>query len=184
MKTIAIVGSPRPNGNTSYLVDRVLEEIAKVGIETEKIMLSKYRINPCLGHKDCATYSECTQKDDAPAILEKFRTADGIIVASPVYYYNMTAQMKAFVDRNFFLYTHNIPVQARCAGVVVVAGSEGLDTAVRAMQRFVKVATEVPESKIFTVSGFAEHPGDASKDAALVGEAQKLGRQIAQVLLS
>jgi multimeric flavodoxin WrbA len=108
MKILAIVGSPRPKGNTSYLVDCALEDAADHGIETEKIILSQYKVNPCQGHDNCSSFSSCKQDDDVPWILDKFCNADGIILGSPVYYYNMTAQMKAFIDRNYFLYRHNI----------------------------------------------------------------------------
>ena len=106
MKIVAIVGSPRLKGNTSLLVDAALEEAAAQGCAVEKIMLSQYKIEGCRGHDLCGTYDKCKIEDDMPMILDKFSTADGTILATPVYYYNMTAQMKTFVDRNFFHYTH------------------------------------------------------------------------------
>jgi len=115
MNILAIVGSPRPGGNTSYLVDQALQEVAAHGFETEKIMLARYRVNPCLGHEDCASFSACKQDDDAPWILDRFISADAVILGSPVYYYNMTAQMKAFVDKNYFLYKHDISMHCSVA---------------------------------------------------------------------
>ena len=85
MKILAIVGSPRPEGNTSYLVDQALQEAAARGLETEKIILTQHRVNPCQGHENCASFSACKQDDDAPWILDKFVNADGVILASPVY---------------------------------------------------------------------------------------------------
>ena len=122
MKIVAIVGSPRPGGNTSYLVDQALQEVAAQGFEIQKIILSRHRVNPCLGHEQCASFSTCRQDDDAPLILNKFSSADGVILGSPAYYNNMTAQMKAFVDRNYFLYTHRISARALCAGLIVIGG--------------------------------------------------------------
>ncbi len=184
MKVIAIVGSPRPGGNTDYLVDQTLQELTAHGFETEKIILSRYRVNPCLGHEDCASFSTCKQNDDAPWILDKFSSAEGIILGSPVYYYNITAQMKAFIDRNYFLYTHGVPVKALCAGLIVIAGSEGIDHAVRALMRFVKSSTDIPTNRILTVSGYANQPGEVKSNVALVREARKLGTQIAEILAS
>ena len=182
MKIIAIVGSPRPAGNTDYLIDRALEEAAANGLETEKIALSQYRVNPCLGHENCSTFEACKQDDDVPWILDRFSSADGIILGSPVYYYNMTAQMKAFVDRNYFLFRHGIPLNASCAGLVVVGGGDGMDHTVRALRRFVKLSTNIPDDKIVILSGQASNPGDARSNAPLLDEARKLGRRMAEIL--
>ena len=184
MKIVAIVGSPRPAGNTSYLVDQALQEAATHGCETEKIMLSQYRVNPCLGHEDCSTLSACKQKDDAPGILEKFSCADGVILATPVYYYNMSAQMKAFVDRHYFLYTHDIPLKAVCAGFIVIAGSDGIDQTARALRRFLKLASDIPDSRTLTLTGCATKPGEVRNNPALVEEARNLGRQLAEMIIS
>ncbi|MDD5038309.1 MAG: flavodoxin family protein [Dehalococcoidales bacterium] len=184
MKILAIVGSPRINGNTNYLVDRALEEAVTHGCEIEKIMLSQYRVNPCLGHQQCASFSVCRQKDDAAWILEKYANADGVILASPVYYYNMTAQMKCFIDRNYFLYTHNINLKALCAGLIVVAGSAGIDDTVGALKRFLSLSGDNSEDRIITVTGYATRIGVVKSNIALVEEARNLGRQMAGILAS
>lgn len=184
MKIIAIVGSPRSAGNTSYLIDEALGEASKGGIETEKILLGDYRVGPCLGHENCASFPACRQEDDAPWILEKFREAEGIILGSPVYYYNMTAQMKAFVDRNYFFFRHDTRLNAQCAGLVVVAGGGGIDQTVRALGRFVKLSTGMPDEKIVTLTGYASGPGQAKSDLPLVEEARRLGAQMAEMLTS
>jgi len=185
MKIIAIVGSPRPTGNTNYLVDQALQEIAIHGFEIEKIILSQYRVNPCLGHEDCASFPSCKQDDDdASWILDKFASADGVILGSPVYYYNMSAQMKAFVDRNYFLYGHGIPLKALCAGLIVIAGSVGIDQTVRALRRFVKASTDITDDKILTVTGYAHQPGEVKGNLTLVEEARKLGERMVKILTS
>lgn len=182
MKIVAIVGSPRPAGNTSYLTDQALNEAAKHGCETEKIMLCQYRVNPCLGHKACASFSACKQEDDAPWILEKFANADGVILASPVYYFNVSAQMKAFIDRNYFLYTHRIRIKALCTGLIVVAGSAGIDTTARALKRFLSLSGDNPEDKIIIVAGYANKPGEVKNNPTLIEEARKLGSHMAEIL--
>ncbi len=184
MKIIAIVGSPRPGGNTDYLVDQALGEASKHGCETEKIMLGRYRVNPCLGHEDCGSFPACKQNDDAPWILEKFSNADGIILATPVYYYNMTAQMKAFVDRNYFLYTHDIPLKAQCAGLIVIAGGAGLDITVRALRRFVGISGDKPDNRIITLTGYASKPGEVKNNLTLIEEARSLGKRMSGILAS
>ncbi len=184
MKITAIVGSPRSNGNTSLLVDEALKEVAGRGLETEKIMLGEYQVGPCLGHENCPSLSECLQKDDVPWILEKFREADGIILGSPVYYYTITAQMKAFIDRNYFLYTHGIPLKARCAGTIAVAGGAGLERTDRDLRRFARMMTSLPEEKVVSVSGYASKHGDVKSNTSLLEEARALGARIVEMLTS
>ncbi len=184
MKIVAIVGSPRTNGNTNYLVEQALQEAAKKGIETEKFILSQYRIAPCQGHENCAKFTACKQDDDARWLLEKYTNADGIILGTPVYYYNMSAQMKIFIDRNYFMYTHKQHLKAKCVGLVIVAGSDGLDQTLRAMKRSLYLMPGIHRDLIFTVAGLATKPGTVENNTALVEEARKIGRQMADHLLS
>jgi len=184
MKIVAIVGSPRPAGNTSYLVDRALEEAKVHGFETERILLGDHRVNPCLGHEHCASFSACKQDDDAPWVLDKFSSADGVILGSPVYYYNMTAQMKAFVDRNYFLYTHGISPKMSCAGLIVIGGGAGIEHTVRALRRFLKLSADIPDDRIVTLTGYASKPGEVKNNLSLVEEARKLGSRLAEMLAS
>ena len=182
MKILAIVGSPRPEGNTSYLVDQALQAAAAHGIETEKIILSQHQVNPCQGHADCASFSKCSQQDDAPWILDKFINTDGVILGSPVYYYNMSAQMKAFVDRNYFYYTHAIKHTVSCAGIVVVGGGAGLDTTIKELKQFLRLTTGVSGDRVLAVSGCANRPGDIKNDRSVVEEARKMGERLAEML--
>ena len=182
-KIVAIVGSPRPTGNTNYLVDVALEEAQTAGIETEKIELAKYKLNGCLGHDNCDSFKVCQQKDDMVWILEKFRQADGIILATPVYYWNMTAQMKTFVDRNYFLYRHRIKRNARSVGVIIVAGGSGIELTEEALRRFIESSTRGPHQRIHKVVGYASRIGDVKRNLALVEEARRLGQTMATELL-
>lgn len=184
MKILAIVGSPRVNGNTSYLVDRALEEAQRAGVDTEKIILSQYKIGPCQGHQNCNTFDRCLQKDDGMMVLEKFRDADGLILASPVYYYDVTAQMKTFVDRNYFLYRHGIKSHARTVGMIVVAGGAGFEDAIRTLKRLALASVErVARENRFIITGLASAPGDVKKNTEFVKQAGDMGRQMAQCLL-
>jgi len=182
LKLLAIIGSPRPNGNTNYLVEQALGEAEKLGAQTDKIVLSQYEVNPCLGHKDCASFKSCRQKDDTGWILDRFCEADGVILATPVYYYNVSAQMKAFIDRNYFLYKKDRRSRARAVGIIVVAEMEGIEDTLYTLKQFVDWSFDVKEDGRFIVSGYASKPGDAGKNLALVEEAKKLGRQMVESL--
>jgi multimeric flavodoxin WrbA len=177
MKVIAIVGSPHARGNTSYLADQALQELSSQGIETEKIVLGQHVINPCQGHEKCGTFTVCKQKDDAPGIIEKFNQADGVILASPVYFFNVSAQMKAFIDRNFFTFTHGGERKARCAGLIAIGGGGGADETIDTLKRF----AGLPEGKCFIVSGYTgqEH---ARNKPELVKQARDMGKKMAAAL--
>ena len=181
MKLLAIVGSPRLKGNTNYLVDQALAEAAKLGVPTEKIILSQYQVNPCLGHDDCATFDSCLQKDDAVWILDRFRNVDGVILATPVYYYNVSAQMKAFIDRNYFIYKHEQSYKIRAVGIIIVAEQEGIEDTLHTLKQF-SDEFAVNEDKVFVASGYANKLGEAKSNLPLVEQARKLGRQIAESL--
>jgi len=182
LNLLAIVGSPRLEGNTNYLVDQALGEAAKLGVQTEKLVLSQYEVNPCLGHDDCASFDSCRQKDDTGWILDRFCEADGVILATPVYYYNVSAQMKAFIDRNYFLYKHERKSQARAVGVIVVAEAEGIEDTLHTLKQFINELFNVEEDRIFIACGYADRPGEAKNNIPLVEEARKLGRQMVQNL--
>jgi multimeric flavodoxin WrbA len=179
VKIVAIVGSPRPKGNTSILVDAALEEAAAHGCEVEKIILSQYKIEGCRGHDRCSTYEKCKIEDDIPMILEKFQNADGTILATPVYYYNMTAQMKTFVDRNYFRYTHDIPLKSKCMGLIVVAGGSADDITIRALKRCFRIKG-VSADDWLVVSGYASELGDVKNNKKLIAEARELGKKMAE----
>jgi len=181
LKILAIVGSPRLNGNTNFLVDQALDEAAKLGAETEKIVLSQHTVNPCLGHDNCASLESCTQKDDAGWILDKFREADGVILASPVYYYNVSAQMKAFIDRNYFLYKHDQKYMARAVGIIIVAEQIGIEDTLYTLRQFI-ADFNVEENKVFITSGYADQPGEVKDNLPLLEEARELGRKMAASL--
>jgi multimeric flavodoxin WrbA len=177
MKVVAIVGSPHADGNTSYLVDEALKEISVQGIDTEKIMLGECVVNPCLGHKECGTFKVCKIKDDAPGIIEKYNQADGVILASPVYFFDVTAQMKSFIDRNFFTFTHEDKKKAKYAGLLAIGGGGGADETVATLKRFVGL----PEANCIVVTGYLGQ--DAAKDKPdLVKKAREMGKKLAAKL--
>jgi len=182
LKLLAIVGSPRLKGNTNYLVDRALEEAATLGAQTEKIVLSQYVVNPCLGHDNCAFFDSCRQKDDAGWILDRLCQADGVILATPVYYYNVSAQMKAFIDRNYFLYKHGRKSRAKTVGIIVVAESLGIEDTLHTLQQFIDESFDVSGDRIFSACGYADRLGEVKNNLPLVEKARKLGRQMVESL--
>lgn len=109
-KVLILSSSPRKGGNSDTLCDKFLEGARAAGNEVEKIFLKDKKINYCTGCGFCNTNdcTACSQKDDAAEILEKMIAADVIVLATPVYFYTMCAQMKTLIDRCCARYTHII----------------------------------------------------------------------------
>ena len=180
MYILAIVGSPRLDGNTNYLTDQALHEATNLGARTEKIIISQHRLNPCLAHLNCRRLDSCAQQDDGTWMLDKFCKADGVILATPVYYYDVSAWMKIFIDRNYFLNRHGKKCQAKAVGIIVVAGGAGIEDTVQTLNRFVNSSSfnNIAEDKRFIVAGYASGPGDVRSDRRLIAEARDMGKHL------
>jgi multimeric flavodoxin WrbA len=99
MKVLGIMGSPRRQSNTEILLDKALEGAVEAGAEVEKVLVSKLKISPCLEIYACRKDGNCAIKDDMQALYEKLLEADHIIFASPIFFYGITSQAKAMIDR-------------------------------------------------------------------------------------
>lgn len=99
MKILGIVGSTRKKGNTATLVKEALEGARSEGVETDLIYLGDYVIQDCTGCEACKDTYKCVVDDDMQKIYPLLLEADAIILGSPTYFYNVTAQVKAFIDR-------------------------------------------------------------------------------------
>lgn len=99
-KIVVLMGSPRKGGNTDLLA-RAFAEGASAKHEIELISITDFKINPCIGCNACFSREDhsCFQKDDMAKIYEKMKQADTLVIASPVYFYGLSAQLKALVDR-------------------------------------------------------------------------------------
>jgi multimeric flavodoxin WrbA len=99
MKVLGIMGSPRRQSNTEILLDRALEGAREAGAEVEKVLISKLRISPCLEIYACRKDGNCAIKDDMQSLYKKLLEADHVIFASPMFFYSVTSQSKAVIDR-------------------------------------------------------------------------------------
>lgn len=98
-KILVLSASPRKGGNSDLLCDQLLLGAKEADNQTEKIFLRDKKIGYCTGCESCYTSHKCIQKDDMAEILEKMIAADVIVMATPVYFYTMDAQMKTLIDR-------------------------------------------------------------------------------------
>lgn len=99
MKVLAISSSPRKGGNSDVLCDEFLKGAAENGHEVQKIRLTEKKIAPCLACYGCTDSHVCVRRDDMAEVLEALKAADVIVLASPVYFYSICAQMKTMIDR-------------------------------------------------------------------------------------
>lgn len=101
MKNVLILsGSPRAKGNSNILCDAFMRGAEEAGNQVEKVLVSRLKLSGCLGCDACKRNGgECVQKDDMVTIKEKMIAADVIVLASPIYFYSMTAQLKTLLDR-------------------------------------------------------------------------------------
>ena len=104
-KVLILSSSPRRGGNSDTLCDEFLRGAQEAGHEVEKIFLKDKTIHYCTGCGVCNEGKPCPQKDDAPEIVRKMVAADVIVLATPVYFYTMSAQMKTLIDRCCARYT-------------------------------------------------------------------------------
>lgn len=108
-KVLILSGSPRKGGNSDLLCDEFMKGAQESGNNVEKIFLRDKKIAPCNACYYCTeSGGKCAIKDDMAEILDKMQAADVIVMASPVYFYSIDAQMKAVIDRSVARWT-NIP---------------------------------------------------------------------------
>jgi len=99
MRVLGIMGSPRIKGNTDLLLNKALKGAQSHGAEVEKIVVDKLKIAPCREYYGCLRDGSCVIRDDMDDIYPKLLAADAIIVASPIFFYGLTGQLKALIDR-------------------------------------------------------------------------------------
>jgi len=99
VKIIAIYGSPRRDGNSATLLKQAVAGARQEGAEVEEVFLRDYKISPCLEIYACIKNGECAIRDDFPQILAKLEASTGIMLASPIFFYSVSAHTKIFMDR-------------------------------------------------------------------------------------
>ncbi len=102
MKIVAILGSPRPKGNSATIAERFLESAGKYGAKITKFNLNSMTYRGCVACRECKTRADkCVLRDDLTQALNDITEADIVVMASPVYFGDVTGQLKCFIDRTF-----------------------------------------------------------------------------------
>ena len=194
-KVLGVGSSPRKGGNSDILLKQLLKGARNGGAATEEIQLRDYQFQPCIGCERCRKEKRCVElQDGMQLIYPKIVEANGLILISPVYNYNVTAWMKAFIDRLYCYYnfteersgswSSQLANQYRKAIVAAVgeqaSREEGMDLTLEAMRLPIKalgyeVIGELPVLGIFGKGKVKEYP-------EILEKAESLGKQMASLV--
>lgn len=188
MNVIAICGSPRINGNTSILINEVFEELNKEGISTELLNIAHKPVNGCISCFKCLDLKneQCIFKNDiVNEIVQKMKNADGIILASPVYYADLSGQMKSFLDRAFFVCGANGGLLKRKVGAsIAVARRAGATTTLNSLNHYFLISEMFVVGSSYWNLAFGRSQGEVSEDAEGLETMRNLGKNMAFAIKS
>lgn len=176
-KVLVLSASPRKGGNSDTLCDELIRGAEEAGHQTEKIFLKDKNVNYCLGCGNCSNYGKsCPQKDDMEGILQKMIDADVIVLATPVYFYSMNAQLKTVIDRCCAGYTK---ISGKDFYFIITAAEEdieAMEATIQGLRGFTSCLPYAVERGIIYGLG-AWLVGEISNKPAM-GEAFEAGRNI------
>lgn len=184
MKVVLFNGSPRKKGNTHHCLNIVMEELQSAGIECEYIWMGNENLHGCNSCFQCRGKIECAIKDDKMnEYIEKMIKADGIILGSPTYFANMTAPMKALVDRAGLVCKLNGNLLRRKVGAGVVAVRRaGAVHVFSGLNFFFLIAEMIVVGSSYWNLGIGLNPGDVQNDQEGVLTFKNLGKNFVYVL--
>jgi multimeric flavodoxin WrbA len=194
MRILGIVGSPRKNGNTEILVKEALSSAHNYGADTEVINVSERNITSCDGCESCDVTGKCHIDDDMQDIYKKLLQSDGIIFGSPVYYWSVTAQIKALIDRTF-AFKRKKQLRNKVAGAIVVLRGSGASFAMSTLNNYFNLQSMIPARSIgsrteeelaiergYGVIAFADKRGEVKENKKAIMAAQALGKAMVETL--
>jgi multimeric flavodoxin WrbA len=186
MKVVAFNGSARKDGNTAIMVRQVFSELEAEGIETELVQLAGQTIRGCTACGQCfkKKNQRCVVDNDiANECIEKMVKADGIILASPTYFANVSTEMKALIDRAGFVARGNDDMFQRKIGAAVVAVRRGgALCAFDAINHFFLLSQMIVPGSIYWNMGFGLNKGEVEQDEEGLKTMQILGQNMAWLL--
>jgi multimeric flavodoxin WrbA len=184
MKVLAVNGSARKDGNTALILNVVCEQLAECGIETELVQLAGSDITPCRGCFYCRGKENCVFSNDAfSEIFKKMAAADGILLGSPVYSADVTANMKAFLERAGVVVATNPGLLQHKVGAAVAAVRRGGGlTAVDTMNHFFLNKEICVAGSTYWNMVYGKDVGDVLNDDEGIRNMRNLGRNMAFLL--
>jgi multimeric flavodoxin WrbA len=186
MDVLVFLGSPRKKGNSEILTEALLEGVRDEGGMPEIIRLCDLKISPCISCGGCDKTGKCVVEDDMTPLYEKIISTDKIILASPIFFYGITAQAKAFIDRTQALWNRKRLLQRKGEWVdnperkgffISVAATRGAKIFAGALltMKYGYDAMGMQYAGEFLVSG-PDKCGDMAKNEIKLAEAKEAGR--------
>ncbi len=180
MKVLAISFSPRKQGNTVTLLNEALNGAKDGGAETELYSVAGKDLQPCDGCWACTREGKpCHIKDDMSELHDKMAGADGIIFGTPIYFYGMTAQAKAVMDRSIAFGISGRSLANKVGGIMAVCGSLGLVDAIKDFTFYMMTRRMLPAGH---VAAYAGNPDELKKMEKCMKAANDLGRAVAAII--
>jgi len=182
------MGSPRIKGNTDRLLDEALRGVQSQGAEVEKLIVDRLKIAPCREYYGCLKDGNCVIRDDMDDIYPKLLSADGVIVASPIFFYGLTSQVKALIDRcqalwaRKYVLKQDLPDSTRRGAFIAVGATRGkslFDGSILTVKYFFK-AIDVEYVDELLIRG-VDKRGEIKEYPTALSDAFELGRRLAQV---
>jgi multimeric flavodoxin WrbA len=187
LRVLGIMGSPRIGGNTDLLLDGALSGARSQGADVEKLVVDRLNISPCREYYGCLEDGNCVIRDDMDGLYAKLLEADGIVLASPMFFYGITAQLKALIDRSQALWARkhilkqNWPGAGRKGAFIAVGATKGeklFDGSIATVKYFFKtIGVEYAEELL--IRG-VDQKGDIQKHPSALKDAFELGQRLAQ----
>ncbi len=186
MKVIAFNGSPRKNGNTVSLINTVFKKLAEHGIETELVHLTGQPVRGCTACMQCRNNQNMKCSIDSDIInqcLTKMIAADGIIIASPTYFANVTTEIKALIDRCGYVTRGNgNPLKRKVGAAVVAVRRAGAINVFNAINDFFLINEMIVPGSSYWNIGLGREIGDVDSDAEGIKTMENLGEDMAWLL--
>jgi len=185
MKVIAICGSPRINGNTYRACELALKPVSKAGIETELISLSGKQIEPCIACDACVDTAVCSaHDDDFGPICEKVKSAQGLILASPVYFNCATGPICNFMHRLGYTAraSGNNFLSRKVGGAIAVARRAGHNSTFAQLSMFFAINDMIQVGSTYWNVAVAHEPGQIEQDTEALQTLERFGENLAWLL--
>lgn len=183
-KVLVVMGSPRKNGNSASLAQNVIDGAKSAGATVDSYYLHGMDIKPCDACDECQRNNnrECVIDDDMQELYLKIREADALVIASPIYFFNISAQTKLFIDRWYALGEgRSSELNGKQVGIILtyVDLDPFISGAVNALRAFQDLFDYLGDSIIDMIYGRASEAGEIKANQDLMDRAYRLGQKLA-----
>jgi len=182
-RVLILAASPRKNGNSTILALKAAEGVKAEGGEAEVVSIGNLKIAPCNACDSCRTTPEagCVIKDDMQPLYQKIKDSKGIIFATPIYWFNVSAQMKSLLDRTYATYNKGIyAFTGKDVGVILTYEDEDVFVSggINALRSFQDIFAYVKANLVGAVYGTANKAGEVQNNEKLLQKAYDLGKKV------